>query len=237
MPDYTPEKDVILTLIEKLMASKISDSTDVKCYPLEAFLELSRDKAKGVFVDSTDPMVVDAFSDELNSINSELEKMCEQLRSFYYSDLDSKFLSISRVSTVKDIYDLFQQHIIKARRLLYVASPDYAVSTYISNKVNKKYETIKAFWIDAGGNKVRSFNKNFGPCEQDSLEMIVKLYNSLGYKTTQFEYSLDNGAKVDLIVEKESKKWVVDIKLKDKHAFINRFTQLELWAHFKATYS
>ncbi|MFM6994738.1 MAG: hypothetical protein ACKOWO_06465 [Sediminibacterium sp.] len=236
MPEFIPEKDVILTHIDSLIASKVLKSTYVKRYPFDAFIQLSRDQAKDVFADTNNSLVEDAFSDELNSINLEIEKTCEELKSFYDSELDLKFFSKYRVSTVKGLYDIFQQYIIKARRLNYVAIPDFAVSTYISRKVNKKYETVKAFWIDASGNKVRSFNKNFGPIEQESLEMTIKLFQSLGYKTTQLEYSLANGAKVDLIVEKDNNKWVVDVKLERKHEFINRFVQLELWLHFKATY-
>lgn len=236
MPEYIPEKDVILTHIESLLASKVLICTDVKRYPFEAFLQLSRDQAKVVFADSNDPLVQDAFNDEVNSINIEIEKTCDELKSFYDSELDSKFFSKYRVSSVKGLYDIIQQFIIKARRLNYVAVPDFAVSTYISKKVDKKYETVKAFWVDEAGNKVRSFNKNFGPLEQESLEMIIKLFQSLGYKTTQLEYSLTNGAKVDLIVEKSNEKWVINIKLKVKHEFIDRFVQLELWSHYKSIY-
>lgn len=234
-PDFVPEKDKILGLADKLLESQILDSSGIMRYSFDDFIRLSRDEATNIFTQEKNQKL-EAFSDEFNSINNEIISVSRGINEFYTSSLNLKTELGNREATAQNVLYLIEQYCIKVKRLNFVAAPDYSLSTGFSKKSKKKYETIKAFWIDANGNKVRSFSKNVGIAGLDVEESVVKLFESLGYITTQLEYPLNNGVRVDLIVEKDNKKWVIEIKMKDKKRFFDTYARLELWKLYQSLY-
>lgn len=234
-PDFAPAKDKIIDLADNLLKSQIVDSSGIMRYSFDDFIKLSRDEAANIFLDEN-YQSLEAFTDEFNLINNEIINVSESIKTFYTSRLNLKTELGNSEATAQSVAYLIEQYCIKVKRLNYVAAPDYSLSTGFSKKSKKKYETIKAFWVDAEGNKVRSFSKNVGIVGLDVEESVVKLFESLGYKTTQLEYPLNNGVRVDLIVEKDNKKWVIEIKIKDKKRFFDTYARLELWKLYQSLY-
>ena len=234
-PDFAPANDKIIGLADNLLRSQIVDSSGIMRYSFDDFIKLSRNEAAKIFVDENSQSL-EAFTDEFNSINNEIINVSKSIKEFYTSSLNLKTELGNSELTAQSVAYLIEQYCIKVKRLNYVAAPDYSLSTGFSKKSKKKYETIKAFWIDADGNKVRSFSKNVGIAGLDVEESVVKLFESLGYQTTQLEYPLNNGVRVDLIVEKDNKKWVIEIKMKDKKRFFDTYARLELWKLYQSLY-
>lgn len=234
-PDFAPAKDKIIDLADNLLKSQIVDSSGIMRHSLDDFIKLSRDEAANIFLDEN-CQTLEAFTDEFNSINNEIINVSESIKEFYTSSLNLKTELVNSEATAQSIAYLIEQYCIKGKRLNYVAAPDYSLSTGFSKKSKKKYETIKAFWIDAAGNKVRSFSKNVGIAGLEVEESVVKLFESLGYVTTQLQNPLNNGFKADLIVEKDNKKWVIEIKMKDKKRFFDTYARLELWKLYQSLY-
>lgn len=234
-PDFSPVNDKIIGLADNLLESKISGSSQIMRYPYEEFVKLTRDEAARIF-DQVNSEKYEAFADEFNLINQEIVNVSATLKQCYLNKLVEISGMESNELSAKDILYFIEKHQIKVKRLNFVAQPDYSLSTAYSKKSKKKYEAIKAFWIDAEGNKVRSFSKNVGIAGLEVEESVVKLFESLGYITTQLQNPLNNGFKVDLIVEKENKKWVIEIKMKDKKRFFDTFARLELWKLYQSLY-
>jgi hypothetical protein len=234
-PEFDPERDDILELADKLCNSLISDNSGIMRYPYDDFSNLSRVGADQIF-QLENASKFEAFVEEFNSINQELRFVSARLKDVYANNLNSITTSSLDEITPMDIYYLIEKYRIKAERLLFVSRPDYSLSTGFSKKSKKKYETVKAFWLNANGNKVRSFSKNVGIVGVDLEESVVKLFDSLGYITTQLAYPLDNGYKADLIVEKNGSKWVVEVKIKDKKRIFDTFARLELWKLYQSIY-
>jgi HJR/Mrr/RecB family endonuclease len=235
LPKFDPKKDSILELSERLFNSQFSASSGILRFPYDEFIKLSRSEAINVFQIEKSSKY-EAFLNEFNLINWELENVSLRLKDVYENNLNYLTNSSKEDFAAKDIIYLIEQYKIKAMRLMYVAHPDYSLSTGFSKKSKKKYETVKAFWIGAEGNKVRSFSKNVGIDGVDIEESVVKLFESLGYKTFQLEGSLENGYKPDLIIEKDNSKWVVEIKIKNKYEFYKTFARLEMWKLYKSIY-
>lgn len=234
-PDFAPANDKVIGLADSLLRSQIEDKSGILRYPFDDFIKLSRNEAANIFLEQNS-QTLEAFTDEFNSINNEIVNVSKSIKEFYTSSLHLKTELDYNEPTAQNVLYLIEQYCIKLKRLKFVASPDYSLSTGFSKKSKKKYETIKAFWIDSNGNKVRSFSKNVGIAGLDVQESVVKLFESLGYITTQLEYPLDNGVRVDLIVEKDNRKWVIEIKMKDKKRFFDTYARLELWKLYQSLY-
>jgi hypothetical protein len=234
-PDFSPVNDKIIYMADNLLESKITGSSQIMRYPYDDFIELSRDEVARIF-DQENSEKYEAFTDEFNLINKEIVNVSATLKECYLNKVvEISGMKISDMSA-RDILYFIEKHCIKVKRLNFVAQPDYSLSTAYSKKSKKKYEAIKAFWIDAEGNKVRSFSKNVGIAGLEVEESVVKLFESLGYITTQLQNPLNNGFKADLIVEKDNKKWVIEIKMKDKKRFFDTYARLELWKLYKSLY-
>lgn len=235
LPDYEPSHDKIIMLREELLKSQINECSGIMRYPYADFIKLSRIEATKVFhPDNSDGF--EAFIDEYNLINREITNTSTILNNVYTNKLCEVINQDLNDQSAKDVFYLIEKHCIKARRLIFVSQPDYSLSTGYSKKSKKKYETVKAFWVDTDGNKVRSFSKNVGIAGVEVEESVVKLFDSLGYITTQLAYPLDNGYRADLIVEKNGRKWVVEIKIRDKKRIFDTFARLELWKLYQSIY-
>jgi hypothetical protein len=235
LPDFEPTQDKIIELADALINSKINEYSGILRYPYADFLKLSRIEATKIFHPNNIESY-DAFIDEFNLINLEITNTSAILKNAYTNKLSEVIKQELNDQSAKDVFYLIEKHCIKAKRLKLVAQPDYSLSTGYSKKSKKKYETVKAFWIDSNGNKVRSFSKNVGIEGVEIEESVVKLFESLGYKTTQLAYPLDNGYNADLIVEKNGSKWVVEVKTKDKKRIFDTFARLELWNLYQSIY-
>lgn len=234
-PEFNPEKDDILDLLDRLNHSYISDYSGVMRYPYLDFLKKSKEDCMRIFsLDNIENF--DAFKEEVELINTELAYVGLHFNSNYVNNLSIHTdLNIDEISA-KDVLYFIEKNCIRAKRLLFVTEPDYSLSTGFSKKSKKKYVTVKAFWINANGNKVRSFSKNVGIDGEGIEDSAIKLFESLGYKTFQIEGSLENGYRPDLIIEKNNTKWVVEIKMKDKIQFYKTFARLELWKLYESIY-
>jgi hypothetical protein len=235
LPDFEPTQDEIITLTDKLLKSQVNEYSGILRYPYADFLKLSRIEATKIFHPNNIESF-DAFIDEFNLINLEITNTSTILKNIYTNKLSEVIKQELSDPSAKDVFYLIEKHCIKAKRLIFVSQPDYSLSTGYSKKSKKKYETVKAFWIDSNGNKVRSFSKNVGIEGVDIEESVVKLFESLGYITTQLAYPLDNGYNADLIVEKNGSKWVVEVKIKDKKRIFDTFARLELWKLYQSIY-
>lgn len=235
LPDFEPSHDKISALTDELLKSQIRECSGMMRYPYADFIKLSRIEASKIFhPDNSESF--EAFIDEFNLINLEISNTSTNLKDVYTNKLSEVIKGDLNDQSAKDIFYLIEKHCIKARRLIFVSQPDYSLSTGYSKKSKKKYETVKAFWVDANGNKVRSFSKNVGIAGEEIEESVVKLFDSLGYITTQLAYPLDNGYRPDLIVEKNGYKWIVEIKIKDKKRIFDTFARLELWKLYQSIY-
>lgn len=235
LPEYEPEKDGIIELSEKLLNSQFNESSGILCCLYDEFIKLSKTEATKLFqLENTSNY--EAFLNEFNLINQELEYVSYRLKEVYENNLNYISSSSKEEITPMDVFYLIEKYRIKAMRLIFVAHPDYSLSKGFSKKSKKKYETVKAFWIDDKGNKVRSFSKNVGIDGENIEESAIKLFESLGYKTFQLEGPLENGYNPDLIIEKNNIKWVVEIKMNDKLKFYKTFARLEMWKLYKSIY-
>ena len=47
---------------------------------------------------------------------------------------------------------------------------------------------------------------------------------------------INNGAMADMLISKNDKSWVVEIKADDRDSFIKTFVSLELWKEYQKEY-
>ncbi len=235
LPEFMPSKDEFIALADSLLESEIKLRSGIVRFPYDEFIKLSKPVA-GYILHRENNLQIEAFEEEFNTINNELLKVSSELRTVYNQNLKSILGGAMNEVSAKDILYLVESFRIKAKRLLYVAAPDYSFSTGFSKKSNKKYETIKAFWINDAGEKVRSFSKNVGISGNDIEQSVSKLYESLGYILLDLDMPTKNKLMIDLIVLKDKKKWVVEIKMKDKKIFMDFYARLELWKLYQSIY-
>ncbi len=235
LPEFNPSKDEIIALADLLLKVRIKQRSGIVRFPYDEYLTLSKKDAYYI-MHKENNLDLEAFADEFNLINTELLKVSNDLRSVYNQNLKTILGNDSIEVSAKDIIYLIESYCIKAKRLLFVADPDYSLSTGFSKKSNKKYETIKAFWINDEGQKVRSFSKNVGIYGNDIDKYVAKLYESLGYFLLDLDFHTKNKLMIDLIVLKDNKKWVVEVKMKDKEIFMDFYARLELWKLYQSIY-
>ena len=104
-----------------------------------------------------------------------------------------------------------------------------------------KYNTHKIYWYDDLGNSVRNVTRNDGEEEATEANIIDKLkrvYGKQQYKVVD-EYAIQFGNKKirpDLVIEKDGKKLVLEIKKSDASAYNKIFLTYELWNLYKSKY-
>ena len=114
-------------------------------------------------------------------------------------------------------------------------------SAIITHDGTYKYNTHKIYWFDDLGNRVRNVTRNDGDEETTEANIIDKLkrvYAKLQYKVVD-QYAIQIGNKKirpDLVIEKDGKRLVVEIKKSDAGAYNKIFLTYELWSLYKSKY-
>ena len=232
---FSPERmsfqDSILKILFSLDIAKITSRTDIVKIPYVEFVMLGR-KSFSDFLKSKEIEQYEAFREECDLINSEIENLALMLREFYYNKISENKLLNEKEVSVLEIVDMMQQLNIRARRLLEIPIPAFTSTSAYNAKSKKKYRMIKAYWIDDNGNRKRIFNKNIGSTEYEMVDTLEKLFISMGYSTFRTQYALENGVPVDIIITKNGIKSVLEIKInenKSEKELIKTYVSMEMW--------
>jgi hypothetical protein len=62
------------------------------------------------------------------------------------------------------------------------------------------------------------------------------MFSTVGFKSYLETRNINNGAMADMLISKNNKSWVVEIKADDRDSFIKTFISLELWKEYKKEY-
>lgn len=93
---------------------------------------------------------------------SELKKLKEDFVKFYFYSLEEMSKNHQEIDHVSDVDNRVAEYIIQLLRLRKVIQPEVQVSLNTHSRTNLKYLSIKAYWIDDSGRKVRKYTKSIG---------------------------------------------------------------------------
>ncbi len=129
---------------------------------------------------------------------SELKKLKESFVRFYFKRLDDITRNHQELDCVADTDNRIGEYIIQLMRLRKVIQPDVQVSINVHPRTSLKYLSIKAYWIDDSGKKVRKFTKSIGRAEnypggiedKQALEDGIKLIQPVLYENYKEIYKV-----------------------------------------------
>lgn len=127
---------------------------------------------------------------------SELKKLKEGFVRFYFKRLEDITRNHKDLDCVADLDNRIGEYIIQLMRLRKVIQPEVQVSSNTHPRTNIKYLSIKAYWIDDSGKKVRKFTKSIGRAENYpggiddklALEEGIKLIQTVLYENYKEVY-------------------------------------------------
>ena len=120
---------------------------------------------------------------------SELKKLKESFVRFYFNRLEDITKNHKDLDRVADLDNRVGEYILQLLRLRLVIQPEVQVSSNTHPRTNIMYLSIKAYWIDDNGKKVRKFTKSIGRAEnypdgikdKQALEEGIKLIQPVLY--------------------------------------------------------
>lgn len=143
----------------------------------------------------------DKFDEEIykDSLNwtylSRLKSLKEEFVSFYFmklKDLEKENLDLDSIA---ELDARISEYVIQLMRLRLVIQPDVKISKNVHPRTDHNYLSIKAYWIDDSGKKVRKFTKSIGRSEnyqgiKDKLALSdgIKLVQPVLYNKYQELY-------------------------------------------------
>ena len=122
------------------------------------------------------------------------------------------------------------------RKLCLILNPQVTISTSVHPRTKIKYAVVKAYWIDGDGNLKRSVNRNVGVEDWKLAELASKMFSTVGFESHLEARNINNGTRADMLISKNNKSCVVEIKADDRDSFIKTFISLELWKEYKKEY-
>lgn len=138
----------------------------------------------------------DLYKDSLNwTYLSTLKSLKEEFVSFYFmklKDLENENLDLDSIA---DLDARISEYVIQLMRLRLVIQPDVKISKNVHPRTDHNYLSIKAYWINDSGKKVRKFTKSIGRSEnyqgikdQQALTDGIKLVQPVLYNKYQELY-------------------------------------------------
>ena len=138
----------------------------------------------------------DLYKDSLNwTYLSTLKSLKEEFVTFYFmklKDLENENLDLDSIA---DLDARISEYVIQLMRLRLVIQPDVKISKNVHPRTDHNYLSIKAYWIDDSGKKVRKFTKSIGRSEnyqgikdQQALTDGIKLVQPVLYNKYQELY-------------------------------------------------
>lgn len=231
---FKPLNDEYLALINKMTLSPKMEFSGLRILPEELFNNLSRAEFSKWCMTDVD-INFDGFKSEYELIESEIERHINNVKRFYLGEIECGELAKQKFSLMEQLYAL-ESISIPLRKLSLIVEPDYTASTAIHSRSKIKYAFVKAYWINEAGELKRILNKNIGNNEWDFIDVAAKMFASFGFESYVPAKPIGDGILVDMVIMKNNKKWIVEIKLKDREAFIKTFVSLELWRMYKKEY-
>lgn len=229
---FQAQEDSVLNLIEKSRMIKTDLVPSLKFMELTAFEKMARPDI-GKWMKDTSNYSWGVLQSERDGMIKEFKSNQEKLHAAYTNPLETQQQFKGELS-VKDLFNYIEYLKIRLLRSMCYMNPEFTFTNAKSPSTRVKYELIKAYWIEDDGTKSRSFNKSVGIEGTTLEELNVKLFEGFDY-LPKLDQAV-NGTKVDLIISKGGKKWVVELKDQDKQNFIDSFVSMEMWKHYKKTY-
>lgn len=129
---------------------------------------------------------------------SDLKKLKEDFVKFYFYSLEEMSKNHQEIDHVSDIDNRVADYILQLLRLRKVIQPEVQVSFNTHPRTNLKYLSIKAYWIDDSGRKVRRYTKSIGRAEnypggiedKQALEDGIKLIQPVLYENYKEIYKV-----------------------------------------------
>ena len=231
---FKPLNDEYLTLINKMTISPKMKFSGLRILPEELFNNMSRAEFGKWSLTDAD-INFDGLKSEYELIESEIVKHISIVKGFYLGEIECGELAKQKFSLMEQLYAL-QGISIPLRKLSLIVEPDYTASTAIHSRSKIKYAVVKAYWINQAGELKRTLNKNVGNNEWDFVEVATKMFAAFGFESFVPAKPMGDGILVDMVIMKNNKRWIVEIKSKDRDAFIKTFVSLELWRMYKKEY-
>jgi hypothetical protein len=178
------------------------------------------------------PEPFDGFKDEFNLIEAEIKNRYELAIGLYTNKFDEKVRGLS----LCDLINQFEASLLPLRKLCLILNPQVTISTSVHPRTKIKYAVVKAYWIDGDGNLKRSVNRNVGVEDWKLAELASKMFSTVGFESHLEARNINNGTRADMLISKNNKSWVVEIKADDRDSFIKTFISLELWKEYKKEY-
>lgn len=225
-------KDEVMELIEKLEKFPKPDS---KLRVFEVPLGEQLDEvAIANWMHSNSLQEFDGLTEEFETLQIEITEQITEIKKLYLTKISD--LSLQEY-TIKQLLGLVKLSALRLRRLSLILEPDYSLTRGTHTRSKIEYEMIRAYWYEDNGEKKRVFNKNVGSSEMGLIDVASKLFESLGYETLQQVHSNNRMRLIfDLIITKGGRKWIVEIKQKDKRKLIDTYVSMGLWKKYKTTY-
>lgn len=160
-----------------------------------AITHIIRERIRFIVDDGFDEVV---FNEPRNGVYlSELKKLKEDFVKFYFYSLEEMSKSHQEIGHVAYVDNRITEYIIQLLRLRKVIQPEVQVSLNTHSRTNLKYLSIKAYWIDDSGRKVRKYTKSIGRAEnypdgiedKQALEDGIKLIQPVLYEKYKEIYS------------------------------------------------
>lgn len=231
---FKPLNDVYLTLIEKMTMSPKMKFSGLRILPEEVFNNMSRAEF-GKWSSFDDNSNFDGFKREYELIEHEIVRHIGIVKGFYLNEIACGELEKQKISLKEQLYTL-EGISIPLKKLSLIVDPNYTASTAIHSRSKIKYAVVKAYWINEAGELKRTLNKNIGNNEWDFSEVAAKMFASFGFESYVPAKPIGDSILVDMVIMKNNKKWIVEIKSKDREEFIKTFVSLELWRMYKKEY-
>ncbi|MDF5691611.1 hypothetical protein [Aquirufa aurantiipilula] len=177
----------------------------------------------------------DGFAEEFKLIEQQISKHYKIAKELLTSQLDYEAIA-KKNQSLKELIRELELALIPLRKLSLIIDPLITSSSTVHPRSKIKYAVIKAYWIDSEGNLKRSVNRNVGVNEWGMEDVATKMFSAFGFSTYVPANRMENGAMVDMVISKNGKSWVVEIKQQKKDDFEKAFVSLELWRLYKAEY-
>lgn len=230
---FKPKDDVVLSLIEKFESNTELLNSGLMMIPEDKFnLMTKADYENWVKERNTK---YDGLKQEFDLIKQEVQKHIQVLKSIYVENIDCEKMK-GYVFSLQDLNYHMGATILALNRLWLIYKPEFTYARAVHSRSKIEYDMIKGNWFEDDGEKKRTINRNIGSTGVEIEDFVVKLYESMGYDTYRPNSPIGKGINVDLLISKGKKKWIVDIKVKDRKSFAEVFASMELWKKYKSIY-
>lgn len=230
---FIPKVDDVLSLIAKFEANTVPMNSGIMMLP-ETHFNLMSKAEFGNWVKGAD-IKFDGLKQEYELIKQESEKHLKILKSMYLDNIDCDKMKGFNYS-LQDLNYHMGATLLALNRLWLIYKPEYTYATAIHSRSKIEYDMIKGNWLEDDGEKKRTINRNIGSTGIDFEDIVVKMYEYLGFETFRPSSPIGNGIKVDLVISKGGKKWILEIKIKERKLFAQTFASMEVWKKYKSVY-